>query len=219
MLAVELATGEHPFGSDPAAMLRRMTQVLEGRPLSAPGSWGPPAIDAIARRCMRAAPEERFRSGAELAAALRDGTVAVVEPPRTADAALWWWQFHQAAIAVALAAMPAAAWFLREWIGRPFGTRLFFAVLVLATVSITARMNLLFTSRVHPASLAGQRARVFPWVAWLDVALAGLMIAGSLTLDGRDAVAGFLLALVHRRAGLGRAHRTRHDPRRWHQFC
>ena len=39
VLIAELATGEHPFGPDTAAMMKRMTELMEGRALSASGSW------------------------------------------------------------------------------------------------------------------------------------------------------------------------------------
>jgi len=109
---------------------------------------------------------------------------------------MWWWQFHQGAIALALAAMPAAAWAIRGWIDVPAGSRIFFAALGLATISITARMNLLFTSHVHVAALRRQRSLVFPWVAWIDAALAVLMIGAAFALDNHDAIAGLLIALA-----------------------
>ena len=195
VLASELATGEHPFGPDSAAMLRRMTELMEGRPVSGSGSWSSPLIEQIVRRCMRASPDERYASGAELVAALRtaiSGPMPAAPPP---SSSLWWWQFHQAAMAVVLAAMPAIAWFLRPAIGAPAGSRIFFAALILATVSITLRMNLLFTSRVHPGNLAHQRSVVFPWVPLTDAALAVLLLVTALMLDNQDALAGLTIAL------------------------
>lgn len=197
VLAAELASGEHPFGPDPASMLRRLTELMEGRTISGSGAWSAPEIEPVARRCMRARPEERYPSGVELAAALR--RAVDLSAPASGGGrgqAFWWWQFHQGAVAVVLAAMPAAAWFMREWIGRPRGSWLFFAALVLATVSITARMNLVFTSRVHPGSLRVQRALVFPWVPLLDAALATLMLLASFALAGEhDGLAGLLISL------------------------
>jgi hypothetical protein len=119
----------------------------------------------------------------------------VTIPPGAVPHVLWWWQFHQVAIAIVLTAMVALAWAVRAEIGAPNGSRIFFAVLALATISITARLNLLFTSRVHPVSLAHQRSLVFPWVPWIDAALAALMIAAALALDDRDALAGLLITL------------------------
>lgn len=197
IVAAELATGEHPFGPDSAAMLRRMTELMEGRPVSGSRTWGSPAIEQIARRCMRAAPAERYPSGAELVAALhavRNGTAAAVTS--ASERSLWWWQFHQVAIAILLASMPAVAWIIRPSIGGPWGSRIFFAALILATISIAARMNLLFTSRVHPEHLEHQRSIVFPWVAWVDAALAISMLAAALTLHDQDALAGLSIALA-----------------------
>ena len=193
VLATELATGDHPFGPDSAAMVERMAQLMHGESVHPSGSWSAPDVQQVVRRCLRAAPDERFASGSALAAALRAGdggdAAAVAEP------VLWWWQFHQVAIAFALAAMPAAAWAVRHAIAAPYGSRLFFAALMLATVSVTARMNLVFTSRVHPASLGRQRARIFPWVIVVDAALALLMIAAALALQDQDALAGLMITL------------------------
>jgi eukaryotic-like serine/threonine-protein kinase len=195
VLATELATGEHPFGPDSAAMLRRLTQLMEGRPLSGTGSWSAPDVEQVARTCMRADPSERYASGADLAAALREPSTSGAALVSTRDGT-WWWQFHQAAISVVLAAMPALAWGTRTILERPRGSWLFFAALVLATVSITARMNLIFTARVHPASLATQRGVVFPWIAILDGVLAALMITTAVALAGEgDLLAGLAIAL------------------------
>lgn len=197
VVATELATGEHPFGPDSASMLRRMTLLMEGKTLSASTGWSAPELEPVVRRCLRAAPEERYGSGEELLIALREASIATppTAPSFSGGRSLWWWQFHQVAIAVTLAAMPAIAWGIRRPIGTPWGSRIFFAALVLATVSITARMNLLFTSTVDPGGLPRQRCVIFPWVAWIDAGLAGLMIAAALMLEGQDAVAGLTIAL------------------------
>jgi serine/threonine-protein kinase len=196
VLAAELSTGEHPFGPDSAAMLRRMTQLMEGKPVSGSRSWSAPDVEEIARRCMRANPEERYASGGELAAALRETASVTQLRPAAGGHTLWWWQFHQAAISVVLAAMPALAWGTRTMLERPRGSWLFFAALVLATVSITARMNLVFTARVNPAGLTSQRARMFPWIGWIDALLAMLMIGTALAFAGEhDELAGFAISL------------------------
>jgi hypothetical protein len=196
VLAAELATGEHPFGSDPGAMLRRLTQLMEGKPLSKSRAWSAPDVELIAHRCMRADPAERYASGVEVASALRDAMTIGDAAARPTAADTWWWQFHQGAISIVLAAMPALAWGTRTILPRPRGSWLFFGALVLATVSITARMNLVFTARVHPENLPRQRAAVFPWVPLLDAALALVMIGAAVALAGdHDALAGFALAL------------------------
>ncbi|MEX2662920.1 MAG: serine/threonine-protein kinase, partial [Vicinamibacterales bacterium] len=193
VLATELATGEHPFGPDSAAMVERMAQLMDGQSVLRSGTWSAPDVQRIARRCLHASPDERFASGTELAMALRAREAG--QTRMTAHAALWWWQFHQAAIALALAAMPAVAWTIRPWIGAPRGSWLFFAALILATVSITARMNLVFTSRVHASNLPDQRAAIYPWVVGVDAVLALLMIVAALVLQNQDAVAGLVITL------------------------
>ena len=68
IVAWELATGEHPFGSNPAAMLARM---MEGRPATLPRQLSVPALDPIVRRCLRVSPADRYASADELLADLK----------------------------------------------------------------------------------------------------------------------------------------------------
>ena len=71
VLAWELATGEHPFGNDAAAVLARMTELMEGRPSGLSRPLPLPGLDRIVRRCLRAAPADRYPSSAALLADLR----------------------------------------------------------------------------------------------------------------------------------------------------
>ena len=176
VLAMELATGGHPSSGS----------------ISVP--WSAPELEPIVRRCLNVIPAERYASGTEIAAALRaaaDGDRESV--PRDAR---WWWRFHQRAAAVVLAAMPAVAWGIRSWIGKPYGSWLFFIALALATISVTLRLNLVFTSRVHPGMLSQQRARVYPALPLVDGALALLMIGAATRLaEAHDEIAGLLIGL------------------------
>jgi hypothetical protein len=177
VLAAELATGRHPFNAGS-------------------GAWSAPEIESIIRRCLNAIPDQRYRNGAELAAALRR---AATPAPigRTGRDAGWWWRFHQAAMAIVLAVMPAMAWGIRSYTGiKPYGSWLFFLALALATISVTLRMNLLFIGRVQPEMLPLHRARVFPALPVVDSALAVVMIVAAIRLAGEhDEVAGFLIGL------------------------
>jgi hypothetical protein len=176
VLATELATGRHPF-------------------TSGTGHWTAPDIEPVVRRCLQAIPDQRYRSGGEVAAALR--TLQDAGAGSSARDAAWWWRFHQGAISIVLAVMPAMAWAIRGYPGiRPYGSWLFFIALALATVSVTLRLNLLFIARVQPAMLAHHRARVFPGVPLLDTGLAILLIAAALRLAGdRDELAGLVIAV------------------------
>ncbi|CAN5656151.1 hypothetical protein BH18ACI5_BH18ACI5_05930 [soil metagenome] len=198
VLAVELGTGEHPFGSSGSAIM------------PPPGSgalstrvWTLPAIEQIAQRSLRTLPEERYRSGAELVAALRSSLAPGDVPAASAAStggrdAAWWWRFHQAAVSIVLAALPAVAWGIRSMMGRPYGALLFFICVAGAAISITIRLNLMFTGQVNPGMLRHHRARVFPMLPVIDIGLALAMLAAAARLawsGAPDEVAGFCLSL------------------------
>jgi predicted Ser/Thr protein kinase len=198
VLAWELATGEHPFGTDMAAVLARMTELIEGRTTGLSRALPSPGLDRIVRRCMRAVPEERYSS----ASALLDDLRALERSRGAAPAGgrhdpLWWWQFHQIAIAVLNGVMPAAVWAVRGWITRPYGSALFLATLMLATISVTLRLNLSFTSLVHPVTLVEHRARLFPAIIVADGLLAVALLGTAARLAGDyDEVAAVILCVA-----------------------
>ena len=71
VIAWELATGEHPFGTDAASFLARMTEIIEGRTTGLSRALPIPGLDRIARRCMRRLPVERYPSAEALLRDLR----------------------------------------------------------------------------------------------------------------------------------------------------
>ncbi len=198
VLAWELATGEHPFGTDMAAVLARMTDLIEGGTGSLWRTLPLPGLDQIVRRCLRAAPAERYPSAAALLGDLR----ALERSPGGAPSGgrrdpMWWWQFHQVAIAILNGVMPAAVWAVRGWMTRPYGSALFLATLMLATISVTLRLNLSFTSRVHPAMLVEHRARLFPAIMIADSLLAVALLGTAAHLAGEyDEAAAVILGVA-----------------------
>ena len=198
VLAWELATGEHPFGTDMAAVLARMTELIEGRTTGLSRALPSPGLDRIVRRCMRAVPEERYSSTSALLDDLRalEGSRGAAPAAGRHDP-LWWWQFHQIAIAVLNGVMPAAVWAVRGWITRPYGSALFLATLMLATISVTLRLNLSFTSRVHPDTLVEHRVRLFPAIVAADGLLAVALLGTAARLAGDyDEVAAVILCVA-----------------------
>jgi Protein kinase domain len=199
VLAWELATGEHPFGSNPAVMLARM---MEGRAPSLSRQLPIPALDPIIRRCLRAAPSERYAS----ADALLDDLRAVVQgsgaqrAARAAidyDAALWWWLFHQMTVTAVDVITPILSGLGGGYMDRRIGTWVFFTALALATAAVTLRLNLLFTARVNPAMLAAQRRRLFRWIVVSELCLAVLMMGSAVAvIEVGPVVAGFLVSLA-----------------------
>ena len=198
VIAWELATGEHPFGTDAASFLARMTEIIEGRTTGLSRALPIPGLDRVARRCMRRLPVERYQSAEALLRdlrALEGPAIAAAEPVR--HDSFWWWQFHQVIVSVVNAAAAASVWAFRDWIGRPLGSWLFLISLTLATISVALRLNLFFASRVYHATLMEHLGRLFPTIAGIDTLLAGsLLAAGARMAGAHDGVAAIFVALA-----------------------
>ena len=86
---------------------------------------------------------------------------------------------------------------VRQSVAPPYGRWIFFAVLGLATIGVTLRLNLLFTSRVHTAMLRQHRARLRRPLVVSESGLAVLLLTSALLLGGAsDAAAAALLSLA-----------------------
>ena len=68
----------------------------------------------------------------------------------------------------------------------PYGRWIFLGVLALATIAVTLRLNLLFTSRVHASRSRRTAPQLFPWIAVAEVVLAAVLLVSALHL-GADA--------------------------------
>jgi hypothetical protein len=186
VMAYELATGSHPFGgSDPAALLERL--LSNDPPLSRPIE--PLGLDAIIRTCLKGNPEGRYASGSELVQALRSlqtgsaAAVAVAAAGVSSLRAAWWWKFHQVAVAFLTIGAVVTVGMRRQWIGQ-YGSAVFLAVLVLATISTTLRLHMWFVSQFQPALLAALRARVLRWVVVIEALLVALFLGIGLRFSG-----------------------------------
>jgi hypothetical protein len=194
VLAWELATAEHPFGRDSAAFLARMTELMNGGAPAISRALPLPGLDSIVRKCLRAAPADRYPSAGAVLADLRSLESTGTTPRVDGDRRLWWWQFHQVSVAVLNVVMTVAVWAMRHWIGRPYGSLIFLLTLMMATASVTLRLNLWFTSRVHPGTLAAHRARVFQAVVGGDALLALLWLTTAALIAGdHDEMAAVLV--------------------------
>jgi hypothetical protein len=198
VVAWELATGEHPFGSGRNSQLARLLEMSEGREVTLRGSLPVSGLASIVRRCIRRRPEERYQTAAELLDDLR----ALQAPKRTGRVAtvsqsLWWWQLHQGVVSGLDTATPVLAWIVREWSGRGVASWMFFAVLALATAAVTLRLHLLFISRVHTGMLAAHRARLFPWIAAAEGTLGAILLASAVIIGAEhEATTAVLISLV-----------------------
>ena len=202
VMAWELATGEHPFGTDSAAILTRMTAMMEGRASTLSRPLPLPGLDRITRRCMRGDPGDRYPTADLLLQDLRalrtsSGRSTAMLQVNDAATSLWWWQFHQGTLALLDAAAPALAWMVRRWVGGTPGRGAFFATLALATIAVTLRLNLVFASRVQTAIIIDHRRRLFPWIAASELLIAAILLASAAMIsDQHEATAAALLGLA-----------------------
>ena len=195
VLAWELATAEHPFGSDAGTAVARVTGLMTGA--SSPPPLPLSGLERIIRRCLRPAPAERYRDGAAVLADLQALARGVGEAPAASGTGrLWWWQFHQLTVALLNGSMPIAVWMIRHWLVRPYGSVMFLATLMLATVSVTLRLNLWFTSRVHPDTLPEHRARLWHAVIAVDSLFAVALLTSAALIFGEHDEMSALLVTV-----------------------
>jgi serine/threonine protein kinase len=197
VVAWELATGTHPFGASAAELLARATDRLDTTPLPEIRPALPLAgLEVVLRRCLRRNPADRYASAGDVLDALKHLPLASEANAPEIGAphpAIWWWQVHQAALALVVATMPIATWFVRSSVG----SKVFLLVLALSTVSVTIRLNLLFTSRVDRARLAEQRRRVYTPMAAVEAVLGLVLLAAAALVAGpNDALAALLVTLA-----------------------
>jgi len=192
VMACELATGAHPFGgNDPAALVERM---VSDAPLVSPHLTAS-GLDAIVRRCLQAAREQRYANGGELYDALRAAVAAAPATRSAANTRLWWWQFHQIAVALLCGAVLIPVWLTRSWIAA-WGSTAFLGALVLVTVTIALRLHLWFVSHVHPTSFPVQRTRLLPWIVAIESLLVVVLVAIAIAISisgHHDPVAAWLV--------------------------
>jgi hypothetical protein len=176
VLIYELATGRHPYEDGDARA-----------PIA------PASLDVVVRRCLRTGPHERFASAIELIAALSAAEPIEPATPRATPPALWWWQFHQLAVAAFHAGLVAALWQARGWFTPPWGSALFYAALAVETAAITMRLHLWFSSRFQLELLATERGRVHRSLRLLDLAFQALLLGAGIGAARADSAAAPVL--------------------------
>lgn len=171
-----------------------LTEMLTGQHPLAPGRRAMPVpASEIAWRCIQADPNDRYQSARDVLAALeREVSNRQETRPHIVgtSSSRWWWEFHQAVVAVVYALMVWPTWVARAVIGGRQGNAVFVAVLAAAIVAVTLRLHLWFTSRFYPAELGWARARALGWVLASDALFAtALVVAGVLINDTQPGLA------------------------------
>ena len=177
LLAWELATGRHPLGANAHSQMARLHDITAGAEPSLTGSLPVAGLEPILRQCLRRLPEERYASAGLLLNDLRSLQQSRPSPVQRADSSMWWWRFHQGMMAGVDVTTPVFAWIVREMVGRPVGTWIFYAMLALATAAVTLRLNLVFTSRVYVAMLPHHHSSLYRWILAAEAGLALLLLA------------------------------------------
>jgi serine/threonine protein kinase len=197
----ELATGKHPLGASANTQMARLLDMTTGVEPTLTGPLPVAGLEQVLRRCLAAVPEHRYQSAEALVNDLRslqrasEPVTALPAPAR--EPRLWWWQFHQATTAAVVASTPIWGWIARDWIGRPRGAWIFFAVLSTATASVILRLNMLFTSRVQPQILPEHHARLSKWLPWTEGALSLLLLwTAAMISDRHEAWAALLIGFA-----------------------
>ena len=172
----ELATARHPLGGNAHSQMARLHDITAGAEPELSGTLPVPGLERVLRRCMRRLPDDRYASAELLLEDLRKLQPSTTEEVAAPSEPMWWWRFHQATMAGVDVTTPVFAWIVREMVGRPLGTRLFYTILALATAAVTLRLNLVFTSRVHPPLLKDQHGRLHRWIVSSEAVLAVILL-------------------------------------------
>ena len=172
VVAWELATGAHPFGASAAELLARMTDLLEGRavttvgaPLPIAGLEADPAAlpAAQSRRALSPRPRPLLAGSAGAPSDRRAPPAAAPAQPAAARTPLWWWQIpsgdhrRRSSPRCRSPTGSSASWNRTDRIARS-SWRCWRS----STISVTIRLNLLFTSRVNLPHLREQRRARLP---------------------------------------------------------
>ena len=191
----EMLTGRHPL-TTVVGRVPPEAEAIEG----GPARPIPATLAAVIARCIRIDPNERYASGRELLAALATNEVsapAEEDGKTAAGSPRWWWEFHQAFIAILYWLMTWPAWTGRHIIGGPLGRGLFMILLMAVIVAANLRLHLWFTSRFYPAELQWARQRAGIWIHLADwLFVASLATIGILIGEDRSPIAIVLLSVA-----------------------
>src|SRR5262245_47662230 len=190
----EMLTGHHPFRAEHAPSAR---------------DAGNGALATIIARCVEADPAARFATVRELQSALKRESTSTQSgepegppnrlrrgyggPPELSAEAegghdvrhgdgRFWWEFHQAIVALVYSATTVPAWYARGLIGGWQGRTFFIAVMASAIIAVAARLHLWFTSRFYATELEWVHRRSRGWIHIADWMFAITLAAGGILI-------------------------------------
>jgi predicted Ser/Thr protein kinase len=141
-----------------------------------------------------------FRQPGDAEAAVRrrsEVEAASRRTDHTTRSARWWWEFHQATVALVYWLMMIPVWRARGLLDPPWGRVFFIATLVAVIVAANLRLNLWFTSRFYPTELRWARRRVSNWIRLADWAFVLSLITGGLAIgEERSPIAVLFISVA-----------------------
>jgi serine/threonine-protein kinase len=188
----EYVSGVHPFaGATPLATIARVLEA-EARPLAQLSPpYAPAAVVAAVDRCLRKAPEARYRSAGEIELALEHAEASTVLPP-----GVTWWRVHQLVVIALYVAAATLGWQIKEWIETPTTVSLFIALGVGAAIGGVLRGHLVFTELVNRSHLLDERRRAGTAMLVVDLLIGAALVADGTLLAAWPLTAVLTMALA-----------------------
>jgi serine/threonine protein kinase len=156
VLMYEYASGRHPFEAPNALGVAAHVLGKEAVPIAQLCPNLPGFLAAVIDRAMQKAPDRRFRSAAEIVAALE--AVSPAPASRPGDTIAAWWRRHQVSAIVLYLVAAILSWQIKEW-AHGLADLSFLLVAFAATVAGMFRGFLLFSERINPVGFAFERRR------------------------------------------------------------
>lgn len=203
VVLAKAASGRHPFTGSTVAVT--MAAILANEPQGLEGlRQESPRLEALIRKCLEKDPARRFQSAAELHQALAEIQAAGLQaPPQGLPAAsegrlgMRWWIVHQYGVILACILFTAVLWQVSVWAQDVVTWVTFIGGLAVASVIVTLRLHLIFTSRHNRAAILRELTRVTPWVRGADWSFSLVLAIAALDIAGeRRLVAALMLGLA-----------------------
>jgi serine/threonine protein kinase len=193
VLVYELAAGRNPFDAESVSGTLMLVVQEDPPPLSVARPEASGELERAVAKCLAKDPRDRYQSTEDLVTdfnELESGLPSPHSTPRSRPvpapagerAALWWWEFHQMAVAATYVAMVYPTWHVERWLGQPWGMLFLLLVLASAVIGTSLRLHLWFTSRHSPAELKSRRSLSRRWIRRSDVLWATIQLVGALAI-------------------------------------
>jgi serine/threonine protein kinase len=216
ILIYELASGRHPFRT--ATSASTVASILEDPPAplvpwlaAEPRSSLGRRLERVVLTALQKAPDARFQSAGDLAAALEaagsdsgdpDVHAATATPTAarlgeidTTPPARWWWQFHQAATSIAYLLLLIPLRHTRTaWGDGDLGMFVFLAGVVAVIVAGALRLHLWFASRHFPDKWDEQHVLSRRWIRAADVVFSVILLSAGIAAIRAEAPAVLMVA-------------------------